>query len=176
MAKPLPPDEVEARKRIGQAIAARRTDKKLYQEQLANEIGVHKVTISQIEGGRQGMSPHTARSIERVLKFKSGAFETLRANPEVDPTTLYDDPPPPNALSVKMARGVLDGARALAPQLPGNPELQTTVGKMLASTEANLTLLAEQDFSHDILRLLMDINALRREIDPSAATAPTDMG
>lgn len=168
---PDPSQDTEAWARVGALIRDRRADHRvgdLSQEQLAKRVGVHKVTISYIENGKRPIRASTARKIEDALRWKNGAIDLIRTNPDATATTYADDPISGSTAAVEMARSMLQTAKALHTQLPGHPHTVETITKMLNDFEAKLTELAKQEFSTDILAVLNEIYALRLEITKEA--------
>lgn len=160
-------EDAVARARLGKAIRDRRTDPRLAfktRDDFAKRVGVHGVTIGYIEHGRRPIRATTARKIEAALHWKPGACDEILTNPDANATTYAEDPPTPTAISAAMARSMLNTARTLQAQLPENPALAGPLDQMLADSETKLTQLAEHEFSHDILRVLIDIGTLRQNI------------
>lgn len=181
------PSDVDARRRLGQLICARRSAKAMTQVVLAEEVGVHKVTVSRIESGRHPMRPATARQVERALDWKLGACDELLADPEVDPATYEqaidqhdeisdeqqeiiseDNAPSVAAVSVAMAREFLEMVKSLQPKLLNDPDTRSQMADALGDFEDKLALVVEHEFTRDALKTLMDLNAMRRSLNPES--------
>ncbi|SHU29368.1 Helix-turn-helix [Mycobacteroides abscessus subsp. abscessus] len=153
--------------RVGQLIRDRRDDPQLgirNQTELGDRVGVHKQTINYIENGKRPIRPSTARKIEAVLRWKAGAIDLIRDNPDATATTYADDLLSPNAAVVDMARALLETVEMLRTQLAGQPELNETITKMLDGIEPRLMELAKHDFSKDVLDVLNEIYVIRKDL------------
>ncbi|QFS94559.1 transcriptional repressor DicA (plasmid) [Mycobacterium sp. THAF192] len=161
--EPIPPEPVADSKHLGSCIRERRTRLGLTQEQLANKAGVNTVTVSLLENGRQGPPRGgTTQRLEEALHWKSGAVEhILRGG---DPAPFADDPPSAIEISVDIAKSILAAVERVKSDLANQPELAATMLGMLTETEGKLTQLVEQGFTREALHVLMDANALHREI------------
>lgn len=160
---PPTPEPVVDTKSLGRAIRMRRTQLQLTQEQLAAKSGLNPVSISLMENGRQGPpQPRTIARLEENLKWKPGAIEQILSG--ADPAQFADDPPSAGEISVDLARSIIHAVSQVRTDLPGQPQLATSLITMLEETEGKLTLLVEQSFTREALQALMEVNALRKEL------------
>lgn len=170
-----PPDTSPqpAAKRLGQFVRDRRTQLQLTQAQFAARAGINPVTVSSLENGRQGPPRGgTAVRIEDALKLRHGAIRHVLEGG--DPAAYVNDPPSATEISVDLARDILAAVNGLRHEFPTKPELAKSMITMLEQTEGKLTQLVEQGFTREVLPVLMDINALHRELAAELEQPPAD--
>lgn len=171
--EPTPPEPLADSKHLGMCIRERRNRLGLTQEQLANKAGVNTVTVSLLENGRQGPPRGgTTQRLEQALHWKAGAIDHMLQGG--DPAPYTDDPPSAIEISVGIAKSILDAVERVRPDLAENPSLAETMLGMLTDTEQKLTQLVEQGFTREALHVLMDANALHRELSEVLAASQND--
>jgi len=71
---PLPKTRQRYYKALGKMIAEARIGLLMTQQELADRIGLSRVSVSNIERGRQQILIHQASALADALKIKKGAF------------------------------------------------------------------------------------------------------
>ena len=124
---------MEGRQRAARAVAARRGELGMTQQELADAAGVDLKTIGNLE--RRGRWPiaRTRARIERALNWESGEMERLAAEPEpsIPPEVLAvirrNYPPEQQREAIEMLEslGAPSGPPGREPSQSGAPEPET---------------------------------------------------
>lgn len=148
---------------LARSIRNRRTQLGLTQPELSARSNINAITISNLENARQGPPREgTAQRLERELRWKPGAITHILAGG--DPADYTDDPPTEAEITIQLARSIITAVTDLEKELPSRPALAPTLITMLKSAEDNLTQLVAQNFTHEALQVLMQINQIQQKL------------
>ncbi len=148
---------------LARSIRNRRTQLGLTQPELSTRANINAITISNLENARQGPPREgTAQRLERELRWKPGAI--AHALTGGDPADYTDDPPTEAEITIELARSIITAVTDLEKELPARPTLAPALITMLKSAEDNLTQLVAQNFTHEALQVLMQINQIQQKL------------
>ncbi len=120
---------------IGAAVRNARMARGITQDELAQALGVDRVTISRYEGGKRAIGIPTLLDVSAYLR--------------IPVTLLLPRPNPEDALeSLHIEQGLSDEVRAIAAHLCRQPDLIATVKAVIASASANRDC-AEKSYGSD---------------------------